>query len=97
MESKISKNILITGGGTGGHLYPAIAIIEYLQAKYPDSSISFIGSRKGMSKKLIPQMNVDFYSIKGRGLTSSKSILKKILSYTSFIFTMIPGFIRAVY
>ena len=47
-RKKINKNILITGGGTGGHLYPAMAVIEYLQEKYPGSALSFIGSEKDM-------------------------------------------------
>ena len=91
-----NKNILITGGGTGGHLYPAIAVIEYLQEKYPDINVSFIGSEKGMGSKLIPPMGIDYYTVRARGLTASRSFLKKISGYISFIFAMIPGFFRAL-
>ena len=95
-RDKIIKSLLITGGGTGGHLYPAMAIIEYLQEKYPELSLSFIGSEKGMGQKLIPSMGIDFYKVKARGLKISRSPLKKIFGYTRFIFAMIPGFIRAL-
>ena len=95
-RDKIIKNILITGGGTGGHLYPAMAIIEYLQEKYPELSLSFIGSEKGMGQKLIPSMGIDFYKVKAQGLTVNKSVLKKISGYVGFIFALIPGFIKAL-
>ncbi len=96
MGDTVNKNILIAGGGTGGHLYPAIAIIEYLQEKYPDTGISFIGSEKGMGSKLIPAMGIDFYKVKARGLIASGSPLKKISGYVSFVFAMIPGFLKAL-
>jgi len=96
MEDGDNKNILITGGGTGGHLYPAIAIIEYLQEKYPDTDISFIGSEKGMGSKLIPAMGIDFYKVRARGLIASGSVLKKISGYVSFVFAIVPGFLKAL-
>ena len=77
-STKMKNNLLITGGGTGGHLYPAMSIIEYLQEKYPDLALSFIGSEKGMGHKLIPAMGIDFYKVKARGLTISRSALKKL-------------------
>jgi len=95
-STKMKNNLLITGGGTGGHLYPAMAIIEYLQEKYPDLALSFIGSEKGMGHKLIPAMGIDFYKVKARGLTVNRSAVKKIAGYTGFIFAMIPGFIKAL-
>ncbi len=95
-SKKIKKSILIAGGGTGGHLYPAMAVIEYLQEKYPGSALSFIGSEKGMGDKLIPAMGVDFYKVRARGLIISGSALKKLSGYAGFIFAMIPGFIKAL-
>jgi len=92
----VNKNILISGGGTGGHLYPAIAIIEYLQEKYPDTDISFIGSEKGMGSKLIPAMGIDFYKVRARGLIASGSVLKKISGYVSFVFAIVPGFLKTL-
>jgi len=90
------RNILITGGGTGGHLYPAIAVIEYTQKNYPAVAITFIGSGKGSGKKLIPDMCIEFYTIKARGLAGGNSPLKKIINYILFIIYLIPGFIRSL-
>ncbi|HAJ95644.1 MAG TPA: undecaprenyldiphospho-muramoylpentapeptide beta-N-acetylglucosaminyltransferase [Actinobacteria bacterium] len=89
------KNILITGGGTGGHLYPAIAVIEYIQKNHPLANIIFIGSGKGSGKKLIPDMGIEFYTVKARGIAGGSGPLKKIINYILFIIYLIPGFIRS--
>lgn len=94
--NKKRKNILITGGGTGGHLYPAIAVIEYIQKNYPLTNIIYIGSRKGSGKKLIPDMGIEFYTVKARGIAGSIGPLKKIINYVLFIIYIIPGFIKSI-
>jgi len=90
------KNILITGGGTGGHLYPAIAVIEYIQKNHPLTNITFIGSGKGSGKKLIPDMSIEFYIVKARGIAGGRGPLKKIINYVLFIIYLIPGFIKSI-
>lgn len=90
------RNILITGGGTGGHLYPAIAVIEYIQKNYPLTNITFIGSGKGSGKKLIPDMGIEFYTVKARGIAGGRDPLKKIINYILFSIYLIPGFIRSI-
>ena len=42
---KQSINILISGGGTGGHIYPAIAIANELKERYPYAKFLFVGAR----------------------------------------------------
>ena len=63
-----NKNILITGGGTGGHLYPAIAVIEHIKREYTGVSIIFVGSRRGQGRDLISAMGIEFFSVRARGL-----------------------------
>ena len=59
--------VIMTGGGTGGHVYPAIAIAEKIQEKYPDSEILFIGTERGMEHKIVPQngYEIRFITISG--------------------------------
>ena len=47
-------NILIAGGGTGGHLFPAIAIGEEIQHREPEANIHFVGSTFGLEAKVFP-------------------------------------------
>lgn len=53
---------IISGGGTGGHIYPAIAIANELKNKYPDCDILFVGAKDKMEMQKVPQAG---YPIKG--------------------------------
>ena len=44
--------IIITGGGTGGHIYPALAFLKYLEKVEPDTEVLYIGTKKGLEAKL---------------------------------------------
>ena len=59
---KQPMNILISGGGTGGHIYPAIAIANEIRARYPDANFLFVGAKDKMEMEKVPQAG---YEIKG--------------------------------
>jgi UDP-N-acetylglucosamine--N-acetylmuramyl-(pentapeptide) pyrophosphoryl-undecaprenol N-acetylglucosamine transferase len=74
--------IIITGGGTGGHLFPGIALATALQQKYPGCEIMFIGTQRQLDKKTLAGFNFQQESIacmglKGMGL---KHRVKSLLS-----------------
>ncbi len=46
--------VIVTGGGSGGHIYPAIAIADKIKEKEPDSSILYVGNSIGLEKDIIP-------------------------------------------
>jgi UDP-N-acetylglucosamine--N-acetylmuramyl-(pentapeptide) pyrophosphoryl-undecaprenol N-acetylglucosamine transferase len=46
--------IVFAGGGTGGHLYPALAVAEELRRRHPDASIVFVGAKRGLEQRLVP-------------------------------------------
>jgi UDP-N-acetylglucosamine--N-acetylmuramyl-(pentapeptide) pyrophosphoryl-undecaprenol N-acetylglucosamine transferase len=83
--------IVIAAGGTGGHIYPGIAIAEELKARDPKGEITFIGSREGLEKDLIPHEGFQIELIHARAL------LRKI-SYKAISapFVTLRGFIEAV-
>lgn len=56
------KNILISGGGTGGHIFPAIAIANGIRAKVPEANILFVGAKGRMEMEKVPQAG---YPIEG--------------------------------
>ncbi len=54
--------IILSGGGTGGHIYPAIAIANELKSRYPDAEFLFVGANDRMEMEKVPQAG---YNIKG--------------------------------
>ncbi len=59
--------VLIAGGGTGGHINPALAIASIIKEHEPDSEFLFAGTPFGMEAKLIPEAGYNFAPIKVRG------------------------------
>ena len=47
--------VIVTGGGSGGHIYPAIAIADKIKEKEPDSEILYIGNEVGLEKDIVPK------------------------------------------
>lgn len=48
--------IVVAGGGTGGHLYPGIAVVEELRRRNPDVDVRFVGSPRGIEARVLPKM-----------------------------------------
>lgn len=68
------KRVLIAAGGTGGHIYPGLAIAEIIQKKSPETEIVFIGSYVGMEKTIIPEAGYSIDYIRARGFERSLSL-----------------------
>ena len=60
--------ILLAGGGTGGHIYPALAIAERLKDLHPECEILYVGTQKGLENRIVPQRGVPFQTIAVEGL-----------------------------
>lgn len=70
----MKRKFIISGGGTGGHIYPAIAIANELQTRFPDAEFLFVGAADRMEMEKVPQAG---YKIKGlwiSGLQRSLSV-----------------------
>ncbi len=67
-------NVLISCGGTGGHINPGLAIADIIRAKYPDAEFLFAGTPKGMEAKLVPQAGYKIETIKVAGFQRRISI-----------------------
>ncbi len=94
MDKKL--NIIISGGGTGGHLIPAFAIADAFLSNDSDVEIVFLGSKKGIESKLYKQRNEKHYLLKTVGLNreiSIKSIYHNLIVFPySFIHAMFKTF-----
>lgn len=61
--------ILVAGGGTGGHFYPALAVMEALARKEPEVSLGYVGTKRGIEARILPSYPwIRFYPIHARGL-----------------------------
>jgi UDP-N-acetylglucosamine--N-acetylmuramyl-(pentapeptide) pyrophosphoryl-undecaprenol N-acetylglucosamine transferase len=73
------RRVIISGGGTGGHLYPALAVGQKLQEVDPGLELTFVGSRRSLEKTLMERSGARFVAmriegLKGRGLKSLKAL-----------------------
>lgn len=63
--------VIVAGGGTGGHLFPGIAVVEELRRRNPELDVLFVGTERGIEARVIPQMGealelVSVSPLKGR-------------------------------
>lgn len=71
-------NIIVTAGGTGGHIMPAVAIAEAVREMDPDTKILFVGTDRGMEERIASLNRLDFIAVKSLGIKgkSAADILK---------------------
>ena len=74
MPPEKNKKFIFAGGGTGGHIYPAIAIASGLKRKYPDSDILFIGTGKQLEKDIVEEAGFPLKIIHAKGFERKLSI-----------------------
>lgn len=65
--------LYITGGGTGGHVTPGLAIARYFEHKHPDTVVRFAGSARGIENKLVPREGYPLDAIEIIGMSRSLS------------------------
>ena len=59
---------IIVAGGTGGHIYPALAILNKIKEEEPDSEFIYIGTQDRMEKDIVPKLGIDFIGLDMKGL-----------------------------
>ena len=64
----MSISLLIAGGGTGGHLYPGIAVARELLSRQPDARVAFVGTAAGIEARVIPREGLSLELIRSAGL-----------------------------
>lgn len=60
--------VLIAAGGTGGHIYPGIAVAKEIVRRHPDAEVKFVGTARGLENKLVPQAGFELSLIDSTGL-----------------------------
>ncbi|MCG9129220.1 undecaprenyldiphospho-muramoylpentapeptide beta-N-acetylglucosaminyltransferase [Candidatus Poribacteria bacterium] len=88
--NKVNKVFVLAGGGTGGHIYPAVAIAHSLQRLNSDIDIVFIGGRDRLEASIIPEKGFKFYPITVEGFPR-----KVTLKWVSVILKMFQGLFQS--
>jgi len=66
--TSVAMRLLIAGGGTGGHLFPGVAIAEELRARDPAAAVRFVGTRRGIEARVLPELGWELSLIEVSGL-----------------------------
>ena len=87
---KQSVNFILSGGGTGGHIYPAVSIANELKEKYPEAQFLFVGAKDKMEMEKVPQAG---YAIEGLWISGIQR--KLTLTNLAFPFKLISSLWKA--
>ena len=77
--------VLMTGGGTGGHINPAIAIAHTIKTNHPQAQIAFVGTKRGKEKELVPKEGYPLYFVDVQGIRRSLSLQNIKALYLAWI------------
>jgi len=87
---KRAPHILLAGGGTGGHVYPAIAIADAIRELAPAAEIAFVGTRDRLEAQAVPKAGYSLYPITVAGFQRSLSARN-----LQFPFKLLKGFVQS--
>ena len=76
--------VIMTGGGTGGHIYPAIAIADEIKKRNPEAEILFVGGERGLEGKLVPDRGypIELITVAGfnrKNLFKNVEVIRKLM------------------
>src|SRR2546426_3478008 len=64
--------VLVAGGGTGGHIFPGVAIARELKERLPGCEVLFVGTERGLETKIVPAEGFRLLTIRSAGITGKK-------------------------
>lgn len=73
-EKRDQMRILVTGGGTGGHIYPGLAFIKYMKQVDKTNEFLYIGAKRGLENKIIPNEKIPFLTLEIQGFKRKLSL-----------------------
>ena len=103
-EKKEKLNIILCGGGTGGHIFPMISIADQFMKKNNDNKILFVGSRDRMEMQIVPKYNYPIIGLWISGMKRSSFILNLLFIGIPFLiknfslpFKLVSSVIRSIF
>ncbi len=97
----VPKVVFIAGGGTGGHIYPGVAIAKAIQKRDSEISVRFVGTRIGLEGKIIPKEGFPLDFIHGGKLNFSgignKKFIQKLYEQSLTLLKAVIGFFQSMF
>jgi len=95
LKKKEQMKVVFTGGGTGGHVYPNIAIYEAINKHYPGSSFLYIGTKKGAESRIVKNIPhpIEFVHVLSKGIPQNIKSIKTLIS----LFYILLGAIKSYF
>ena len=87
--------VLMTGGGTGGHIYPALAIADRIRQDYPESQICFVGNSGDLEEEVARKSGYEFYPIPARWFYRGEGFFKTLTEFVKASTVTLAGIFRA--
>ena len=89
----MNKNLIISGGGTGGHIYPAISIADQLKKKVEDCNILFVGAKNKMEMKKVPENGYKIIGLYISGYQRKLNFISNLTLPFKLIYSLIHSLI----
>ncbi len=86
--------VLLSGGGTAGHINPALSIASKIKKEHPDAEIAFVGTPKGMENKLVSRAGYPIYHVDVKGFIRKKS-LKSVVENVGVLYKALTSPMKA--
>ena len=89
-DKKNTIRLIVTGGGTGGHLFPGISLAQAMLRTYPGCEVLFIGTERKVDKAALSDLGFETTAIKSQGIKGKSflAILKKAKPNCSLLETV---------
>lgn len=89
----MKRKFIIAGGGTGGHIYPGIAIAKALESLSPDLEVEFVGSQLGLETQIVPREGFVLHVLAAGKLNYQGSLLRKIVGLIKVMWGLVQAFL----
>lgn len=87
----MSLKVIISGGGTGGHIYPGISLAYELKNRDVENDILFVGTERGLESKLIPREGFKFIKIDAKGI-QRKICIENLTAIVIFLISLFQSY-----
>lgn len=88
----MSQKIMIVGGGTGGHVYPALSMAEAFKKQNSDFDVHFVGTTKGIESRLVPEAGYKLHFVEIGRMNHNVSTKEKLFTLLCLPFAFLKSF-----